>query len=94
MLFIRCRGVDACFIPPLFFLSPPPLLQAEAGAPDILARLSNACAKIGGNDASKLAPVACFALELLFTLERCRIYAANFTAKPCGYSAINHVLST
>lgn len=52
---------------------PAPPLQAEAGAPDVLARLSNACAKIGGNGASKLAPVACLALELMFTLERCRI---------------------
>lgn len=60
---------DAHYLCPI----PSPPLQAEAGAPDVLARLSNACAKIGGNDASKLAPVACLALELLFTLERCRI---------------------
>lgn len=56
-----------------------PPLQAEAGAPDVLAALSNACAKIGGNDASKLAPVACLALELLFTLERCHV-SLSFTS--------------
>lgn len=36
----------------------------------MLSRLGNTCAKIGGNAASKLASVACPALELLFTLER------------------------
>lgn len=76
LLLCNRRGVDSYLIQPRAFSVrslPVPPLQAEAGAPDVLARLSNACAKIGGSDASKLAPVACLALELLFTLERCRM---------------------
>lgn len=47
------------------------IVQAEAGAPDVLARLSNACAVAsGGGNASTLATVSCLALEILFALER------------------------
>eukprot|EP00903_Cladosiphon_okamuranus_P009215 g8799.t1 len=66
-------GEEVLRVPPALWLpycAEVAVRKAEAGAPDVLARLSNACAKIGGSDASKLAPVACLALELLFTLER------------------------
>ncbi|CAM9970419.1 unnamed protein product, partial [Ectocarpus sp. 13 AM-2016] len=66
-------GEELLRVPPAVWLpycAEAAVRKAEAGAPDFLARLSNTCAKIGGGDASKVAPVACLALELLFTLER------------------------
>ncbi|CAM9144351.1 unnamed protein product [Ectocarpus sp. 6 AP-2014] len=66
-------GEELLRVPPAVWLpycAEAAVRKAEAGAPDFLARLSNICAKIGGGDASKVAPVACLALELLFTLER------------------------
>ncbi|CAM9163333.1 unnamed protein product, partial [Hapterophycus canaliculatus] len=67
-------GEEVLRVPPglwLPYCAEAAVRKAEAGAPDVLARLSNACASVGGGaDGSKLAPVACLALELLFSLER------------------------
>ncbi|CAM9312235.1 unnamed protein product [Ectocarpus sp. 12 AP-2014] len=66
-------GEELLRVPPAVWLpycAEAAVRKAEAGAPDFLARLSNTCARIGGGDASKVVPVACLALELLFTLER------------------------
>ncbi|CAB1096230.1 unnamed protein product [Ectocarpus sp. CCAP 1310/34] len=66
-------GEELLRVPPAVWLpycAEAAVRKAEAGAPDFLARLSNTCAKIGGGDALEVAPVACLALELLFTLER------------------------
>ncbi|CAM9687077.1 unnamed protein product, partial [Laminaria digitata] len=66
-------GEEVLRVPPALWLpycAEAAVRKAEAGAPQVLARVSDACARVGGGDASRLAPVACLALELLLTLER------------------------